>query len=231
MSCLLNQQRKRVGQAADRLLLNNRDFTLFSNDCWGAEVYKHFGLPFNTPFIGLMLMAPCYLRLLKQARHYMSQPLAFQSQSRYEATNTLRAGWKHYFPIATLGNGQEADNSVEIQFLHYHSEAEALEKWNRRVARINWDNLFIKFDGSKDFATPALVREFDQLPYPHLTLLQEPLDGVASAIVVPEYTTDGMIQFERSRPCYNLVGWLNGGPTRPTFLSTLYHRALFSAIS
>jgi len=231
MNYFINQRRKRVGKALDQLRLKNRDFTLFSNDCWGAEVYKHFNLPFNTPFIGLMVMGPCYLRLLKQARHYMSQPLTFQSQSRYEAINTLRAGWKHRFPIATLGNDKGADHSVEIQLLHYHSEAEALEKWNRRCARINWDNLFLKFDGSKDFATSALVREFDQLPHSHLTLLREPLDGIASAIVVPEYVTDGMLQFECARPYYDLVGWLNGGPVRPTFFSTIYNRVLFPAVS
>ena len=231
MSYFINQHRKRIGKALDQLRLKNRDFTLFSNDCWGAEVYKHFNRPFNTPFIGLMLSGPCYVRLLQQPQHYMALPLVFQSHSRYEAINTLRAGWKHWFPIATLGGKDGIDEGVEIQFLHYHSEAEALDKWTRRVERINWENLFVKFDGSKDFATPELVHEFDQLSYPKLTLLREPMLGVTSAVVVPHYTTDGMIQFERSRPYYDLVSWLNGGVLQASGIGQLYNNAFFPAIS
>lgn len=33
--------------------------------------------------------------------------------------------------------------SIEIFFLHYHSEQGAKEKWERRIKRINWDKLLI----------------------------------------------------------------------------------------
>ena len=230
MSHFVNQRLKYLGRTFDQLQLKNKEFTLFSNDCWGAEVYKYFNLPFTTPFIGLMLSAPCYLRLLKQPKHYFSQPLVFQEKSHYDAVNALRAGWKHWFPIATLGNSTNAEDLVEIQFLHYHAEAEATDKWARRVERINWDNLFIKFDGSKDYATPELVREFDALPYPKLTLLKEPLEGVKSAVVVPNYTTDGLMQFERSLPYYNLVSWLNNNSKELTLPRKAYNRVFFNGM-
>ncbi|WP_375416587.1 DUF1919 domain-containing protein [uncultured Hymenobacter sp.] len=202
----LATRRRRLGQLLDRRRLRNRGFTLFSNDCWGAEVYKHFNLPFNTPFIGLMLMAPCYLRLLARPQHYLALPLRFVTESRYSFVNELRARRPEPFPLATLGEeGQE----VEIQFLHYHSEAEAREKWTRRAGRVNWDNLFLKFDGGKDYATPELVQRFEALPYPRLTLLPRPQAGIGSAVVVPQYSTDGLVQFGRSLPYYDLIGWFN----------------------
>ena len=224
MSYFIDKRRQRVGRFLDRLHLKNKSFTLFSNDCWGAEVYKYFGLPFNTPFIGLMLSAPCYLKLLANPKYYLSQPLCFQEQSFYADIDKLRLDWKHYVPIATIGG------DVEIQFLHYHSEEEAREKWARRVERINWDNIFLKFDGSKGWATPTLVQEFDQLPYPKLTLLREPQMEITSAVVVPRYTVDGMQQFERSRPYLDLVGWLNGGSVHPTPAVSLYNKTLFPII-
>ncbi|NVO85925.1 DUF1919 domain-containing protein [Hymenobacter terrestris] len=55
----------KIGRSIQQRRLINRNFTLFSNDCWGAEVYKYFNLPYNTPFVGLMVMAPCYVQFLQ----------------------------------------------------------------------------------------------------------------------------------------------------------------------
>ncbi|MET4106915.1 DUF1919 domain-containing protein [Hymenobacter sp. UYP22] len=199
-------------------LIRNRDFTILSNDCWGAEVYKYVGLPFNTPFIGLFLMGPCYLELLRDPQHYLSQELVFQQTSRYDEINKIRQ--TNPYPLATLGG------KIEVDFLHYHSEEEARGKWQRRVARINWNNLLVKFDGSKDGATPELVREFAQMPYARLLLLKEPVPGAEQAVVVRNYTTNGAHMFQKSLPDYDLVNWLNTGNPAFTIGSWLAHKLL-----
>ena len=221
MSFFINKRRQHLGQKFDRARLKNKSFSLISNDCWGAEVYKHYNLPFNTPFIGLMLQAPCFVKLAHNPRHYLGQTLYFQADSRYEHINAIRKTWKHYVPIATLGG------DVEIVFLHYHSDDEAREKWTKRVPRINWDNVFFKFDGGKDAATPELVQQFDQISFPHLTLLREPQAGIQSAVVVPHYITDGLQQFERTLPNIDLTGWLNGGDVHPSAALSLYNKLFF----
>ena len=104
MKLLVNAQRKKAGLIFDRFRLKDKSFTLFSDDCWGVEVYKHFDLSFNTPFIGLMLAALCFLKLLSNPRCYLAQPLTFQQHSRYGYVNEMRATWKHYFPMATVGD-------------------------------------------------------------------------------------------------------------------------------
>lgn len=221
MSYLVSQYRRKLGRILNRQRLRNKTFSIISNDCWGAEVYKHLNLPFNTPFIGLMLSAPCYLKLVANLRHYLAQPLEFQAQSKYDNINELSARWAHPIPIATLGG------DVEIQFLHYHSEEEARDKWNRRVQRINWDNIFIKFDAGKDRGTPELAKEFDQLLLPKVTLLRESQAGITSAVVIPAYTEDGLLQFERSLPYFDLVGWLNGGGMQMAGGIQLYNKLFF----
>jgi uncharacterized protein (DUF1919 family) len=183
-------------------------------------VYKYLDQPFNTPFIGLFLMGPCFIEFLRDPKFYVTQELVFQDTSRYEVINQIQA--KNPYPLATLGG------KVEISFLHYHSPEEARQKWTRRVARINWDNLLVKFDGSKDGATPELVREFEQMPYRRLLLVKEPVPGAATAVVVPQYTTNGAHMFLNSLPDYDFVNWVNTGNPKFTLANWVMHKLLGS---
>jgi uncharacterized protein (DUF1919 family) len=166
-------------------------------------VYKYFDLPWNTPFIGLYFMADDYLRLVSNLRHYMASELTFKQESRHAAVQAMRA--RNPYPIGLLGG------EVEVQFLHYHSQEEAQQKWTRRTARMNWENLAIKFDASKDEATTKQAQQFDNLPYKRLILVKEPLPGLASGLVVPNYTPDGLLQFRASLLAFDLPTWLNTG--------------------
>ncbi len=62
----------------------------------------------------------------------------------------------------SVGGGYS--ESIEIFFLHYHSEEEARDKWERRRERINWDRLLVKFN-DQNGCTEELIREFDKLPF------------------------------------------------------------------
>lgn len=195
--------RKQAGRQLQQRQLTNRDFTLVSNDCWGAEVYKYFDLPWNTPFIGLFLMADDYLRLVTNLRRYMDSELTFIPESRHEFVRESRQ--RNPYPVGLLGG------EVEVQFLHYHSQEEAAEKWARRTARMHWDNLVVKFDAGKDGATITQARQFDNLPYRRLILLKEPMPGLTSGVVVSRYTPDGLEQFKASLLDFDLPAWLNSG--------------------
>ena len=61
-------------------------------------------------------------------------------------------------------------NDVEIVFLHYKSEEEAKEKWDRRKARINWDNIIFKFSNMNQ-CTEDCMKVFAEFPYEHKILL------------------------------------------------------------
>lgn len=128
--------------------LINKDFTIVSDNCWGARVYQEHGLPYCTPFVDLFIYSEDYLKLVKDLKGYLGQELVFVKNSRY-------IGEVNY-PLALLGD-------VEVHFLHYSTEREALEKWTRRVQRVNYNNLFFKMNDS-DGATRSLLYEFDRLP-------------------------------------------------------------------
>ena len=140
-----------------RLALKNKDFSIISNNCWGGGVYEDLNIPYKTPFVGLFIMAPDYIKLLKNLKYYISLPLTFVEESKYERINIEREGQHGFYPIGKL-------EDIEIFFMHYASKEEALEKWERRKARINWNNLYIKLCDN-DFCTYELAKEFDGLKF------------------------------------------------------------------
>lgn len=103
-------------------------------------------------------MSDDYIKFVSNLKHYIECDLKFvelENSRHYDELkkdkNLIR------FPIGLL-------DDIEIMFLHYSSEEEAYRKWTRRVKRINWDNMIIKFNdqnGCKD----EHIRIFDKLDY------------------------------------------------------------------
>ena len=182
---------------------DNHKFSIISNDCWGAEIYKLLDRPFNTPFIGLMLMGPCYIKLLGNLEHNIKLPLVFKKESKYEEMQVIKAG--ENFPLAVLGN-----TDIEIHFLHYKTKEEAIEKWTKRVNRIDWDNLFIKYDCGKDYGSADTVNSFLKLNFPNKLLFGKENFGINEVIVIKEYPKNAVKQFRSCFLSFNPIGWLKG---------------------
>jgi uncharacterized protein (DUF1919 family) len=109
-------------QKKDIARLRNKGFVLISRNCWGGQVYQWFGIPYNTPFVGLFLFGPCYMKLLRDFDRYMGMELEFCEISKYpDAYNN--------HPIGVL-------DDIEIHFQHYNSVDEARAKWERKKARM-----------------------------------------------------------------------------------------------
>lgn len=141
-----------------RRRLNNTDFTIISNNCWGGHVYRRYGLEYKSPTIGLYFYAEDYIKFLSNLEFYLKAPLTFidVNSSRHNC-DLVRKGQKDVI-IGVL------NNEVEVVFLHYNSKKEAYEKWNRRAGRINYDNLIVKFSQMNDCADEHLTR-FAQMPF------------------------------------------------------------------
>ncbi|HEY9220209.1 MAG TPA: DUF1919 domain-containing protein [Lutibacter sp.] len=138
----------------DILLLKNKKFVIIANNCWGGEVYSWFKRPYNSPFVGLYLHGPCFVKLLSNFSHYMSQELKFVNSTEYSAIVPN-------YPVALL-------DDVEIHFLHYKSENEAREKWTRRTSRMleesNLDNYFFKICDLNG-GCENVLKKFHNLPF------------------------------------------------------------------
>ena len=148
---LVRRIRYYIHNFKERQALINHDFTIIANNCWGWKIYNELGIPYNSPFIGLYINGPCFIKLLKNLRHYLGEELTFINYSKYDDK-------KYSYPIAVLGK------DIEIHFVHNDSQEDARANWYKRVKRINWDNLFIKMcDGY--YSTPDIIEEFDTLDF------------------------------------------------------------------
>ena len=58
-----------------RAMLNNKDFTLLSNNCNGGVLLHELGLRFNSPLVNLNIPAKDYIQYLKRFEYYNSLTL------------------------------------------------------------------------------------------------------------------------------------------------------------
>lgn len=138
----------------DITYLNNKNFVIISNNCWGGSLYQWYKRPYNSPFVGLFLYGPCYLKLLSNFEYYMSLELKFIKNSMYP--DRLKT-----YPIALL-------DDVEVHFTHYKTEDEAKAKWHIRTERMlkesDINNYFFKIC-DRERVTKDLILKFHKLPF------------------------------------------------------------------
>ncbi len=127
------------------LRLKNHNPTIISSNCNGEFIYYDMKMKFLSPTINLSFEMNEYIKFLQNLKWYLDQEIVEINDERFS------------FPTGMLGD-------IEIRFNHYKTFEEAVNKWNERKKRINWDNLFIMgIDG--DGCTYESIRAFDALPY------------------------------------------------------------------
>ena len=130
----------------------------------------------KTPTVGAYFYAADYVKFCKRLRYYLSLELEIipTKDSRYY--DALLAKGQQNVLVGRL-------DDVEIIFLHYHDREVLLDKWKRRVDRIDWDRIIIKFSYQNQ-CTDELVEEFMEIEeYPKFCLVGEPVTGNKDEIV------------------------------------------------
>ena len=150
----------------------------------------------------MFVFSPDYIKMLKNLKYYLSGniSLKFVKESKYIES------FDNAYPIALL-------DDIELHFLHYADEEEATQKWQRRLARIHWDNLYFKFNDN-DACTYDLMREFDQLPYKSKVIFSSKnYSDLHSLIYFKEKEKDGSVGIDLKiyHRYFDVVGWLNEG--------------------
>lgn len=182
-----------------RRRLENDNMTIISDNAWGAKVYRDLGLEYKTPFIDTLIFAPDYIELLNNLEHYLNSPLKFTYHSKFDGINQL-------YPIGIL------DHRVEIHFYKERYRQDAMKKWMKRKARINWDNLYIKM-GDQYHCTTEHIKDFDKLPYTNkICLTAKPLDYLDSVICFSNQSIQSKVENESEyKKYFDLIKWLNTG--------------------
>jgi uncharacterized protein (DUF1919 family) len=202
----------RPGRAAVlRALAADADFTVVSNNCWGAHVYQDLGIPYATPFVGLFIPPADYLELIENFDALMGAELSFVSVSKSASVNAWRAREGLGYPIGLLGG------RVEIDFQHHVGEEAARAAWTRRRARINPDpaRRFFKFD-DREGATAAHIQAFAAVPHANKVCFTVRRYS-APTVLVPaapgeDHAPDGISLANISRRYFNTLRWVSALP-------------------
>ena len=141
---------------------------VISNNCWGgahaAARAKERAQPYDTPFLGHFMFAPCYVTMLEHFDAYMRSPL------QPLAPLSSRYGAEIHYPVATwTASGLP---SVEVHFLHARSIEVAIATFERRRRRFlsicdgirDHPDMLFKLD-DRDGLTDDLAARFLALPF------------------------------------------------------------------
>lgn len=137
--------------------IKKEKFTIISNNCWGGEIYESYNLIKQSPTVGLFFMASDYIKFVYDIREYLTKDLIFIDPNDSKYIELLKKD-RFYgnYPVAKLGD-------IEIFFMHYKSKSQALNKWKRRIKRINWDHILYKFN-DQNGCTIDDLKKFENLP-------------------------------------------------------------------
>lgn len=137
----------------------NDDVSIISSNCFAGRIMQDLHIQYNSPTLGLYFWAADYIEFLSNLKHYLLEAnFSFVDHSKYALGDERRNNNSHWYPIGLL------DNKVEIHFLHYFTEEEALEKWKKRAQRVNFDNLLI-IGMEQNLCNQKCVFDFDKLPF------------------------------------------------------------------
>lgn len=130
--------------------------TILSDDCWGGFAYNRLQLPFTSPLINISWNRDQYVKFIQKPLYYLDTDLQL-----------VREGdlYEGICPIGRLGN---ENDYVELNFVHNYNFSSALEQWNRRVKRINRNNIFVKMGFSNADASEkikARIQAFENVKY------------------------------------------------------------------
>lgn len=117
--------------------------TIISEHCFGGITYNDLDMEFNSPLINMFVLHKDFFKLVNNLKYYFSLPLEFKEMHK-----------ENNYPIGMLGD-------IELYFNHYKTFDEAKKAWDRRVKRVNFNNILVQ--------TPlynyAQIEKFKEIPY------------------------------------------------------------------
>ena len=133
--------RKVYRNSKERKKLKNNNFTILSQNCIGSIMYHDLGVKFFSPTINMLFEPKDFLKFLSNVKYYIYKEIEFMETDKK-------------YPVGKI-------DDIKIDFVHYKSKEEVLEKWNKRRERINWNKLYVI--ACDDNMSEDDVKKFDHL--------------------------------------------------------------------
>lgn len=148
----------------------NYDFTLITNNCIGGFIYKNLNLVYRTPTIWISMSCEDYVEFVKFLQYYLEQEITeLESEAGY--------------PVGMITPDNPEYKSIVINFVHYKSFSEAVEKWKNRIARINFDNIYYIMDFYQKYDDESILYEFNGLNLKSAVISDKFYEGIDNLYV------------------------------------------------
>lgn len=159
-------QKRRILSRIVKKKVDFSEISLISQNCIGGIIYHDANQRFLSPTVNLYILPKDFIKFVNNLDYYLS------------LTPNVEMG-KDY-PIGTLGD-------IQINFMHYSAPEEAVEKWEERKQRINFNKIFVimvERDGFDD----EDFKEFLKIKYPKILFTRN-----------EEYISDNSVYLKKFR--------------------------------
>lgn len=139
-------QKRRILSRIVKKKVNISNVSLISQNCIGGVIYHDTNQKFLSPTVNLYILPKDFIKFVNNLNYYLS------------LTPKVEMGEK--YPIGFL-------DDIKIYFMHYSSPEEAVEKWEERKQRINFNKIFVimvERDGFDD----EVFKDFLNIKYPKI---------------------------------------------------------------
>lgn len=154
--------------------LKNKNMTFLTPNCLGGILFHDLGVKFYSPTVNTMMTQCDFVKFVMRIDYYLSKKLVFFSHPEYTC------------PCAWLGD-------LVIHFSHYESESEAENKWNERIKRVNYKNLFI-FAEERDGLTKQDIQALGKIEARGIVVFTaHEYSDIPYTLFIPKYKQEGEV--------------------------------------
>lgn len=107
--------------------LYESQLSIISNNCFGGVAYNTLSMECLSPFKNLFVREKDYIKMISNLKWYLEKKPVFDYYEETEADNK--------YPVLRI-------DDVQIHCNHTTSAQEAIDTWERRKKKINYQNLF-----------------------------------------------------------------------------------------
>jgi len=183
--------------------LKKINFSIICNNCYAGHLYEALNEPYNTPTVGLFFFAEDYINFIENIEICLTTELEFITTSKYKECEEEHNKLK--YPIGLLLN------KIEVHFLHYTSQKEAKEKWDRRKKRVNLNKLLIIMNDQNNYKE-SLHSKFKTINEKKVFLSAKKSND-KEVVWVKNYKNKNNVgdmynEWAKCLPYFNLVKWV-----------------------
>ena len=145
--------------------------SIISNNCFGGCIAKDYHMEFCSPTINLQILPEEFPKFCANIRHYMDAELVEYT----ELSDEHKAYCEHMFGYVPMEYPMGLIDDILVVFQHYESFAESKECWDKRKARVDFNDMCY-FLHAKNETYADCVKEFLALNLPHSEAVTEGFD-------------------------------------------------------